>query len=637
MANNISSPKLLDVVKNEIEMKMKNDYTNVSKVIKKMDDKDMKKNTTYKLLEAYIRKELELQNINTILENLLKKKDLIDVYIPGFELDARKYIFKNPDPFGYKMMTETDNLMPVADFIWVMLSNKTFNQMKEEMKTSGGKLSDCLKYWQITGQLIEMFSKRDQIDLTFFFNFDKYRKEIKDVGKRKENNFPFKERTQSGDSGKKDDKKKDDKKKQNKKREIFRGTKLDVGGAYNTQRQDSRPQFNKSRMNTRLQFNKPKSDSRNSLKKSNNMSKSGASFSSGKFFTIFKDIDLISNVKRTTLYDELNTLIKNDVKAKLDTLKENNTLYQNMIVDYDKYTKIARPLTEPYLQENSKCSINNIIYLTQKIELYNDVYNINSKDKVDDSGITYDKELVTKYFYNYNYADHKHKVTTFTDALTRATHFATSGMATAGNISNKVSKIRGIQIRDLLLKTDTCTIGDILKPDFFTNPEDTREIEKKIDSILRRNFKEWMTNIFFNMYSINAQFELYRFESLNYIQTITRTQLKALLMRILNYLISYYSFFTKEYAKYQKTLIEDFNIDSKDVKDIVTRVKVSLPFVSKNKTVITEKQIPEIKIDNKFKNKQEAIDRITRLITKYKDEPTKLTELKELLKKARAL
>ena len=96
----------------------------------------------------------------------------------------------------------------------------------------------------------------------------------------------------------------------------------------------------------------------------------------------------------------------------------------------------------------------------------------------------------------------------------------------------------------------------------------------------------------------------------------------------------------KEYNKYQKTLIDDFNLDPKDVKDITTRIKASLPFVSKDKSLPPTniaKPPPEIKIDNKYRNKQEAIDRITRLITKYKDEPEKLIELKELLKKARAL
>ena len=199
MANN-SPKKLPEEIRNSIEKKMKDDYTNVSKVIKKMEDKTMKKETTHKLLEAYIRKDLELQNINTILDNLLKKKDLIEVYIPGFELDSRKYIFKNPDPYGYKMMAETEDLMPVADFVWIMLSNESYNQMKDRMKQPGTKLSNCLKYWQITGKLIEMFSKRDQIDLTFFFNFDKARKDIAKIGKNKDHSFPFKERTQTGNS-----------------------------------------------------------------------------------------------------------------------------------------------------------------------------------------------------------------------------------------------------------------------------------------------------------------------------------------------------------------------------------------------------------------------------------------------------
>jgi len=638
MANTTSPPaKLLDVVKNDIEMKMKNDYINVSKVIRKMDDKTMKKETIHKLLEAYIRKDLELQNINTILDNLLKKKDLVDVYIPGFELDARKYIFKNPDPFGYKMMTETDNLMPVADFIWVMLSNETYNQMKDKMKTSpDSKLSECLKYWQITGQLIEMFSKRDQIDLTFFFNFDKHREQIKSLGSK--NGFPFKQVAKTtGNTNKRTlgKNKKDQKKKPRNSRGPPRRDIEDIllsrldGGT-----------FERRNKNTFDRRNKNTFDRRNKKP----MSQSGP-FVTPDFLNIFKRIGVDIGDKRITIYNELNDLIKNAVQNKKNTM--GNNLYKNMVVDYEKYVEKDKSLIETHLNTavGNNCSIEHLIGLTQEIDSINDIYNLDSLDK---NGITYDKEMTKKYFTYHNFVTLTHQTTAFQNEINHATNFSIHGHAehtkyptTNSIIQHAKPTIDRIPIPNSIRfqGQNICYLGDILKPDFFSS-NNVNKLKEKTSTIIRKHLGTWIKNITFNKYAIDKQFELYRFESLNYIQTISRTQLKTLLMRISNYLISYYSFFTKEYVKYQKTLIDDFGIDPKDVKEITTRVKATLPFISKNKAITSEPEKPskpEPKIDNKFKNKQEAIDRITRLITKYKDEPAKLTELKELLKKARAL
>src|SRR3972149_11976545 len=98
MSNLTSSRLLSQDIKKDIEDKMKNDYSKVTKVIRTIEDRTQRNEMAKKLMEAYIRKTFELKRAILSLKQLYQNKNLIDVYIPGFDIDARKYIFKNPDP-----------------------------------------------------------------------------------------------------------------------------------------------------------------------------------------------------------------------------------------------------------------------------------------------------------------------------------------------------------------------------------------------------------------------------------------------------------------------------------------------------------------------------------------------------------
>ena len=711
--------RLSDSMKDQIEKKMRDDYTKVSRVIRNIDDKEQKKEMLNKLLSAYIRKRFELTQGTLKLQQLLKNKSLIDVFIPGFDTEARKYIFKNPDPYGYRLMAQNGELMPLTDFIWEVLSGETF---MTELKNNFSNFNKenylhPMKIWQITGHLINMFAFKDNIDLTFFFNFGKSRREIEEESKKL--GIPFEARR--SDVGKK-------KGKQPKRGQPQRGQRGQRGGQpFNQNRQNDRGFQNRNERDRRDRNNRGRND-RGRDQRNRPMRESGFTKNS---LDIFKKIEIDSVDGLISVNDFLNNIIKIYVKEKYDEDWKKGKV-EKIVPNYEELRKnLNKAVIKTGHKNNSNnsnkqpiptCHIADYIGLAGDVEKFRDIFNKN---------LYYNEQKFRQYFFDNNIKEKydnwagrfdrcitgKRNVTNFENRLKQALLPENEGNNTGNNANNnsnnnennennygtinnnnnslfggkrkshkkpkreqnnskftpeqKKDKLKRCLIENVFTidplninaKDNFCNITDVFKDEVLFEPF---EIKKYQDLI-----KKYVWNLSSNYNMIENMYRKYRFQSLNFIDTISQDDLKALLTIITQYLTEYYKFFLKEYNTYTTRLMDEFGVNIEEYKALVAKiapayvdVKAMKAMKAKeakenqnqnqnrnqnlNKNRNQNQNINKNKNKNKNKNsgsglpselqkKQDAIRKITDLITKYKNEPEKVERLQELLQKAREM
>lgn len=667
MSNIIAPRKLFPELKEDIDKKFEDDYKKVKSVIRKMSDKKEAKNLTLKLLEAYINKTNDLGDAMLKLKKLFDDRNLIDVFIPGFNSGSRKYLFKNPDPLGYRLMSQNEELMPIADFVWYMMDSADYNSsvFNKDKILKRGLLGESLKYWQITGYLINMFAFKENIDLTVFFNFDKNLRELKNIGRRLD--IPFKERAVS--TGEKNRRKGQRGKKGQRDRQR--------GGQDNGE--DERKDYQKNRGNqSRRKFDR--NDRRNNRRDNRRDRKNHTSTFGGfdeNSLIIFKKIRKQSSIDKNmqvNMRDELNEQIKffvNTMKPKLVSEKK----YKEYVYQYQN--NVNKDIF--YLKGDSGCSLKGFEGLTKDVQKFRDIFN----DK-----LYYDKEDARKYFFSLTGRDVSQALKNFENQLTNQIfrYYTGPGQQRQREITVKLpnndeddnenesndllggkkprnkknnsfgrksfdeqkeeikSKLSNIQIQPLYLNNKPCFISDIINLDLLdkitgSENEQKDKLREFVLVKLKREILPAIKNLVFNLTSVENMFDVYKFESINFIETMSKENLKDMLMGICIFLMRFYGYCVETYTKYINRIQEDFSLERKDIEQILKKrgknINIGVNQIN-NRNNKTDKN-QNNGLNTKYQRKQRALNKITNLLTKYKNDPEKRNKLKGLLNKARAM